>query len=66
MNRTETWSIRAEVHDHLFVPLIHQDELPARFCEQAFVSGPTIPKPGLPTRENTPSRAAWMRAFARQ
>jgi hypothetical protein len=41
MNRTETWSsrpIRAEVHDHLFVPLIHQDELPARFCEQAFVS----------------------------
>lgn len=40
MNRTEAWSSRPigpEVHDHLFVPLIHQNELPARFGEQAFV-----------------------------
>jgi hypothetical protein len=41
VDEPDTWSsrpIRAEVHDHLFLPLIHQDELPARFCEQAFVS----------------------------
>jgi hypothetical protein len=62
MNRTETWSsrpIRAEVHDHLFVPLIHQDELPARFCEQAFISATDNSEArACPTRENTPSRAA--------
>jgi hypothetical protein len=38
--------IKAEVHDHLFVPLIHQDELPA-LRNKPLSARPTIPKPGL-------------------